>query len=118
MKICKNDFRHISSIFDWKNFSQKSGSVTFWILPFCIIVPTIMKKLMSRSREKLVTNERTNGRTDARTNKQRTYRFLRKLENEQLTPSRSFDADEGAAAWLSDPNDSKLAKSVPVLLCG
>ena len=38
---------------------RKSGSVTFWALPFCIFVPKIRKKLMSQSREKLVTVERT-----------------------------------------------------------
>ena len=47
-----------------KIFFRKSGSVTFWALPFCIFVPKNQQKLMSQSREKLVTDERTNGRTN------------------------------------------------------
>ena len=41
MEICKNgNFRHISEY----EFFQKSGSVTFWALPFCIFMPKIRKK--------------------------------------------------------------------------
>ena len=46
-----------------KYFVQKPGSVTFWASPFCIIVQKNQKKLMSQSREKLVTDERTDERT-------------------------------------------------------
>ena len=49
-------------------FFRKSGFATFWALTFCIFVPKIRKKLMSQSREKLVTDGRTDGRTNGRTN--------------------------------------------------
>ena len=45
-KMPKNRFfRHISGIFGRKNmFFEKSGSVIFQILPFCISVPNYVKK--------------------------------------------------------------------------
>ena len=57
----KPGFPVISDIFGRKNYFLKSGSVTFWESPFCICVKN-QKKLMSRSREKLVTDGRTEER--------------------------------------------------------
>ena len=66
-KMPKNRFfRHISSIFGRKwIFSRNRALIHFghYQLSFCSFVPKIRKKIMSQSREKLVTNGRTNERT-------------------------------------------------------
>ena len=61
-KMAKNRFfQHISSIFVRKFFFRKSGSVAFWALPFLHLCAKNKQKLISQSREKLVTDERTDG---------------------------------------------------------
>ena len=63
----KNRFlRHISGIFGRKNFFQKVGLRHILGIAIFHLCAKNQQKLMSQSREKLVTGGRTNGRTNGR----------------------------------------------------
>ena len=64
-------FRHISGIFGRKNFFPEIGLRHILGIAILHLCAKNQQKLMSQSREKLVTDGRTDGRTDERTDGQR-----------------------------------------------